>query len=492
MLISCAVLFVIICLSGCHCNYSNQSYLETAPVLTLLPSHLWYLMGESVTINCSVPNKSKKQCFKFFKDYISISTQTSSTFNIQSLENSDGGLYSCETLQNNSSSTRSNKRQIHVYAQPPPPIVSLEPSQVMYMAGQPVGMTCFTFRDHEEKILRFYKNGQKIFSLESCTGNATLHIDTSLPGSGGNYSCDYKTKRLGTWISSITRTVFVNISADQTKSGTTISTSVLLTKEFPRNGIVTSEAQETHISTGTATNAVSMASVSSTSNQDENAVAETSPAIHFSTGISINSVSIASVSSTSKQHENTDAKTISSETHSSTASALLTSQDSMVSQWTNQTNVITTSDHSTTWIFYVIGGCILFILLCVLLVVLMLRGYFSRTGNKAKPVNAPLWANNDISHTKKSKRTYKETEIDMSAPMYSELDQSPPLMKLSSAPSASLGSLAHFKPSAVPVYSTVQAVSPLPCVYSTLLPQKPFQKSCPTLLQPENASSSVN
>lgn len=97
-------------------------------------------------------------------------------------------------------------------ALPPPPIVSLEPSQDMYMAGQPVGMTCFTFRGHEQIILRFYKNGQKIFSLESCTGNATLHIDTSLPGSGGNYSCDYQTKRLGTWISSITHTLFVNIS----------------------------------------------------------------------------------------------------------------------------------------------------------------------------------------------------------------------------------------------------------------------------------------
>ncbi|XP_040209003.1 uncharacterized protein LOC120940291 isoform X2 [Rana temporaria] len=382
-------------------------------------------------------------------------------------------------------------RQIHVYALPPAPVVSLEPSQDMYMAGQPVAMTCFTFRDHEQKILRFYKNGQKIFSLEYFTGNATLHIDTSLPGSGGNYSCDYQTKRLGTWISSITRTVFVNIP-DQTTAGTTISTSSLLTMAFQGNGIVTSEAQETHITTGTATNEVSMASVSSTSNQDENAVAKTSPEIHFSTGIAVNSVSMVSVSSPSKQHENTDAKTIAPETHSSTASALLTSQNSMVSQWTNQTNLTTTSDPSASekWIFYVIGGCVLLILLCVLL----LRVYFSRKGNKSKPVNAPLWANNDIPDTKKSKRTYKETEIDMTAHIYSELDQSPPLMKLSSAPrpSASLGSLAHIKPSAVPVYSTVQAVSPLPCVYSTLLSQKPLQTSCPTLLQPENSTSYVN
>lgn len=79
-------------------------------------------------------------------------------------------------------------------------------------------------------------------------------------------------------------------------------------------------------------------------------------------------------------------------------------------------------------------------------------------------------------------------------PVYREIDQCPPQKKMLSIPrpSASLGTLAHNKALGVNLYSSVEAIDTLPCVYSTQLSQRQLQTSCTTVIQPSNLSSSVN
>ncbi|XP_068127615.1 uncharacterized protein [Hyperolius riggenbachi] len=351
--------------------------------------------------------------------------------------------------------------QVNAKGLPPPPSIS---SQDVYMAEHPISVTCSLYKDHEKKLVRFYRNEQKILSVESSSGNITLHIDASLPWSDGKYRCDYQIKRLGRWIDSLS-SGNLNITG-RAREVTSVSTTNLQTSRSHHVSNVTTLTQEdSYKTTETTVNVkpvTSMTSISPSSTEDQDIGAKTSQAADHTIHSSDSPAPSLIYTNTSP--------------HASTAPAPSTSHNTTVATHNKED---TSSPYNLKELLkYISSGFLVILLICILFLV---RCYFSRKRSKAKPVKAPFWVNANF---RESRKTNHAPERAMSLQgkeevhIYTEIDENPPLPKTMSPSkrSASLGCLLDLAPLGGQGYSTVEAVNPVPFAYSSMV----LPKSLPT------------
>ncbi|XP_063802559.1 uncharacterized protein LOC134970551 [Pseudophryne corroboree] len=422
---------------------------ELTPVLTANPDHHVYVTGESVTLTCNVPGEETQHNFTFFKDKTMCVSQNSSTLHIPRLDSSYVAIYTCEYWHSESSSPKSNQRAIHVHDRPPAPFISM--SQ-LYMGGKRIYLNCSAAGGSGRRQVTFYRNEQKILSADSFPEIIINEIVISVQAISGKFSCDYRIEKLGRWIHSL---ISGNVSIPDSITGIpTLITRISQTSEHQTG-------YDVDIKTSPTT---------STSTADYTAM---------------DYIAMASTFSTTHQGTNFEGKQISPASHTSTAIVPSISQHYAMSQWTTDNNWMNSSssnnDLTPTWIYYSVGGSLVFVSLCVLMAILLLRSWCARkgTGMKRKGMRGSLWMKSNTRDSGKSVTTSPPVQIPMIVQekeelhLYTEINLCPVLGKPSPAPklSTSMGSLVYCLDSGADTYTQAQAIDALSPVYYASVPQ---------------------
>ncbi|XP_075767901.1 Fc receptor-like protein 5 isoform X2 [Pelodiscus sinensis] len=173
-----------------------------APKLTVSLPHLVYLSGEAVTLICSATGSPTVSGIRFFKDSQEIQAKElpsplnshTASLPLWSVSAGSAGQYSCESWKTVSGreikSMRSQTSSIRVTARPPPPRLSLDPPQPIYIRGERVTLRCSGQLNEKAAGYRFFnQSGEQISSGESSQG--TWQINLSDAAASQVYTCLY-------------------------------------------------------------------------------------------------------------------------------------------------------------------------------------------------------------------------------------------------------------------------------------------------------------
>ncbi|XP_073431594.1 Fc receptor-like protein 3 isoform X2 [Dendrobates tinctorius] len=183
------------------------------PSIILKPMQSVYLKEETVSINCSLPEKSRAIKIQYFKDNQKFQeTKKMSTVMVTNLSLENTGVYTCQYWLNYSgrhiSSLRSPPISIIVEDVPQSPAIDLNPMLPMYIRGEYISITCNPPNNCNVVHAEYFKDDKKFH-----TSRDNLHnIPTLSLENNGNYSCGYLCNRYGRQVSSKrSRSVFINV-----------------------------------------------------------------------------------------------------------------------------------------------------------------------------------------------------------------------------------------------------------------------------------------
>ncbi|XP_078069590.1 immunoglobulin superfamily member 1-like [Mustelus asterias] len=192
------------------------AHAPAVPRILVNPAYPVYMTGESVAINCAVPNGNPPGRLRMLKDGATIisgqveQNGPSLTYSSRYVTRENEGSYTClheiELFGRWIHSAANHAVQINVTDVPPPPTVSLSPTYPVYLSGEDVRIACVVPARYDFSRLRW--------SLRWSEGNVTTEIQTTHDpvansfgtvdrNGDGNYTCLYEREVAGRWIPSL-------------------------------------------------------------------------------------------------------------------------------------------------------------------------------------------------------------------------------------------------------------------------------------------------
>ncbi|XP_006037960.1 immunoglobulin superfamily member 1-like [Alligator sinensis] len=223
-----------------HLQLVSPAGPPSAPSLFLSPVKQEYLLGDTISLECSVP--ASTGLIKGFQFYgtsgwavdIAVSIKRFSyiyKFNITGMR--DGGSHTCTYSTRQAGklvrSQTSNSITIKLKDPPPQPKLSVDPPSRVVAKGYLLVLTCTAPEDVAERRFHFYKDsndfvpedtGTDTSTMESGTESskaAVLKIPQAIHNITGQFSCGYEEKMMGRWIPSF-RSQAVNITVQDPPS----------------------------------------------------------------------------------------------------------------------------------------------------------------------------------------------------------------------------------------------------------------------------------
>ncbi|KAM3936748.1 Fc receptor-like protein 5 [Leptodactylus fuscus] len=223
-------------------DLSNEITINTteplpSPSITLEPSQPVYIIGEAVSIICSVPHNTEGQLksIKFYRSGQNIHTKEScETRCIYTLSNPTkqfNGEYSCEYWMSKDGrelSAHSHGVQAQFTDIPQMPSINLTPQRPVYLMGETVSMSCSLPEQSTTISIQYFKDKQEIYKLNEPKTTSTYTISHLSLENTGSYSCQYWLNYFGRHISS-PRSLPIPINVEEIPQ----SPSIVLNPLFP-------------------------------------------------------------------------------------------------------------------------------------------------------------------------------------------------------------------------------------------------------------------
>ncbi|XP_072409711.1 uncharacterized protein [Chiloscyllium punctatum] len=204
----------------------------TEPSISLSPVFPVYLVGETVTIECILPNGISPARVCLRKDMISIiddtTSQRSLRHTIQNLTNSSQGLYTCsyKTMVSGRWVTSSPSQSVPIVLTDPPtePSISLSPVFPVYLVGETVTIECILPNGIAPARFRLQKGSTSVVEDNTSQQSLRYTIQNLISSSQGLYTCSYKTMVSGRWVtSSLSRSVPIVLTDTPTEPSISLS-----------------------------------------------------------------------------------------------------------------------------------------------------------------------------------------------------------------------------------------------------------------------------
>lgn len=209
--------------SEIHSSWSNfitvaRTELPPLPTLSLQPQYPLYILGEEVTLTCSV-EKRTADCEFFEKraDLFSLILPRNHN-NMCRLDGKAAGTFRCRCWFQVSGrvigTQLSNSVSVARTDPLPPPVLKVDPPSGAVNKGEHLLISCLTNRSNTEKLFHFYKDGVEMdFSsegtLRSPTESGDLSPDASLripqanSSHSGEFACSYEESMRKHWVPSL-------------------------------------------------------------------------------------------------------------------------------------------------------------------------------------------------------------------------------------------------------------------------------------------------
>ncbi|XP_075767985.1 immunoglobulin superfamily member 1-like [Pelodiscus sinensis] len=167
------------------------------PSLSLDPPHPIYIRGERVTLRCSGQLNEKAAGYRFFNqsgEKISSRDSSQGTWQISTSDAAASQAYTCLYWRvergREIPSEKSTPVSVSVTERPPPPSLSLDPPQPIYIRGEQVTLRCSGQLNEKAAGYRFFKqSGEQISS--GVSSQVTWQISTSDAAASQGYTCLY-------------------------------------------------------------------------------------------------------------------------------------------------------------------------------------------------------------------------------------------------------------------------------------------------------------
>ncbi|XP_041036000.1 Fc receptor-like protein 5 isoform X2 [Carcharodon carcharias] len=185
-----------------------------------------YVVGERVTITCSVTADDRDKNFHFYRGGQNLSlSQFTTKYDIGTARvtaGTDGEQYSCAYSASVNGrwidSPLSEHVMVTITAKLSKPVISLDQWTKVYVFGERVTITCTAMADDRDKMFYFYRGNQDLslsqFATKYDIGTARVTAGTD----GEQYSCAYSASVNGRWIDSpLSEHVMVTITAPPSK-----------------------------------------------------------------------------------------------------------------------------------------------------------------------------------------------------------------------------------------------------------------------------------
>ncbi|XP_043913912.1 platelet endothelial cell adhesion molecule-like [Protopterus annectens] len=174
--------------------------IPAAPSVVLFPNHTVFIRGESFDIYCSVPNNITPAFYRFFANYITISTLMQKHSQELRADNTAALSYTCNygihTHGKMIQSLGSKPHPICIIDHPAKPLLSAEISGWMKYRGTFIA-TCTAPVNQSATAFYFFKDGDLIYSAYTSDSEAsqqfTLNVDLKGSSRKGDYTCTYGT-----------------------------------------------------------------------------------------------------------------------------------------------------------------------------------------------------------------------------------------------------------------------------------------------------------
>ncbi|XP_054035574.1 uncharacterized protein LOC128899875 [Dryobates pubescens] len=191
-----------------------RSDLPPPPTITVMPLKTQYLLGDTISIQCSAPwTQEKLQGFQFSgsrgwaMEVRTSKRSYSHHFNITGPK--DGGPQACcyviKRPRGPLCSQESKAIIINVKDHPPQPTLTLKPSSGLTIEGQPLVFFCTAPEGIKEPRFYIYKENLKLLEGINVTVEATkaqFLVGEAKQNHTGNFSCGYEEMTEGRWIPS--------------------------------------------------------------------------------------------------------------------------------------------------------------------------------------------------------------------------------------------------------------------------------------------------
>ncbi|XP_078390492.1 Fc receptor-like protein 5 [Cetorhinus maximus] len=192
------------------------------PVISLDQQTGVYIIGERVTISCTVTGDDRDKTFHFYRgDQILSPSQLITKNNIGTAHVTavlNGEQYSCaynvSVNGRRIDSPLSQHVMVTITAKLSKPVIRLNEWTGVYVVGERVTITCSVTGDYQDKIFHFYRGDQELSLSQVITKNniGTVHVTAGTDGE--EYSCAYNVSVNGRRIDSpLSEHVLVTITA---------------------------------------------------------------------------------------------------------------------------------------------------------------------------------------------------------------------------------------------------------------------------------------
>ncbi|NXP78112.1 TITIN protein, partial [Ramphastos sulfuratus] len=184
------------------------------PTMTVTPLKTQYLLGDTISIQCSAPWTTERvQGFQFSGRRgwaMEVRTSKRSYIHIYNITDpKEGGAQTCcyiiKKAEGPLCSQESKAIVINIKDRPPQPTLTLKPSSGLTIEGQPLVFSCTAPEGIVESRFYLYREKLKVLEGISITTEATtaqfLVLETK-QSHAGNFSCGYEELTEGRWIPS--------------------------------------------------------------------------------------------------------------------------------------------------------------------------------------------------------------------------------------------------------------------------------------------------
>ncbi|XP_078390385.1 Fc receptor-like protein 5 [Cetorhinus maximus] len=169
------------------------------PRITLNQRTGVYVIGETVTITCTVIGDIRKKTFYFTKDeelrnsWQNVTKGNVGTFQVTG--RSSDGPYRCQYgisfEGRHLTSTKSEAVTVTTTEPLKIPVISLDQATGVYAVGETITMTCTVTGDDRQKRFYFYKEYRQLPSSPYITNANSLTFANTSPSHSGQYQCKY-------------------------------------------------------------------------------------------------------------------------------------------------------------------------------------------------------------------------------------------------------------------------------------------------------------
>ncbi|XP_066493872.1 Fc receptor-like protein 5 isoform X1 [Tiliqua scincoides] len=195
----------------------TRTGLPQPPTLSLQPQHPVYILGEEVTLNCSVENKAAE--FSFYQQrsvWFSV-LQPRSHNNVCRLDGKLAGMFQCRCWIQVSGrkimTQLSNSVSVDRTDPLPPPVLKVDPPSGAVNEEELLLISCLTNRSNTEKRFHFYRDrvemnisNEEFLRRSSEPGDPSPDAALSIPQANSSYSgeiaCSYEENMSSRWVPS--------------------------------------------------------------------------------------------------------------------------------------------------------------------------------------------------------------------------------------------------------------------------------------------------